>query len=126
MSSKSTTTNSTPPVPPPPNAARIKLWATDPAAKAEEENWPDEAKLKGQRAANDLRMLKFVGFAQVAVAAVLVLMFLAAFVVWSLHYITPWEMLPAEKLAKIQAMIFSGALGAIVSGYAKRFLPKED
>jgi hypothetical protein len=53
-------------------------------------------------------------------------MFALSLIVWSWHYLAPacvtW--LTAEQLSKIQSVIFSGSLGAIVTSILKKQLDK--
>lgn len=63
--------------------------------------------------------LYVVGFAAISMFLVLV---------W--HFITPWEFLSPEKIADIRQFLFSGTIGAGLSGLAKKYLgfakPVED
>lgn len=56
-----------------------------------------------------------IGIYAVGVAA------LAMFLVLVWHYVTPWEFLPEGKLNNIKQILFSGTLGAALSGVAKRY-----
>lgn len=47
---------------------------------------------------------------------------LAMFLVLVWHYITPYEFLNGEKLNNIKQILFSGTLGAALSGVAKKYL----
>lgn len=47
---------------------------------------------------------------------------LAMFLVLVWHYITPYEFLSEEKISNIKQILFSGTLGAALSGVAKRHL----
>lgn len=47
---------------------------------------------------------------------------LAMFLVLIWHYITPCEFLTAEKLNNIKQILFSGTLGAALSGVTKKYL----
>lgn len=53
-----------------------------------------------------------------------VTVFMASLGAWVIHYITPWCWLTPEQLSKIQSVIFSGSLGAIVSAYMQKQLSK--
>jgi hypothetical protein len=46
---------------------------------------------------------------------------LAMFVVLVWHFVTPWEFLTADKLNNIKQILFSGTLGAALSGVAKGY-----
>lgn len=112
-------------IPPPPKGADSSpKWAGDPKAKAEEKNWTDEEALKGQKRTNQLWLLKTLGFIVPVFMVTFALIFLGSLLAWSLHYILPagYGWLTPEQLSKIQSVIFSGALGAIVSGYAQKYI----
>ena len=57
---------------------------------------------------------------------VFLLVFLAALGVWIWHQIAVREYLwlTETQLSNIQSVIFSGAIGAVVSGYAQKHLNK--
>lgn len=97
-------------------------WLSTHKAKEEDINWEDENTLKGQKLKNQFYFTKTIGVIALIVISVFSIIFLTAFVVWALHFILPdsrhW--LSPEQLSKIQSMIFSGAMGAIVSSYLKK------
>jgi hypothetical protein len=99
-------------------------WAINELAKKEEKNWPDEDALRGIKRKNDILWHKVYGIAVVVVMVVLVAVFIASLAVWVIHYITPWHFLSEEQLSKIQSVIFSGSLGAVVSTYMQKQLSK--
>ena len=114
-------------VPPPPHGAADRpSWASSGLASNEEKNWDNEHKLKGQRQSNDLLWLKSYGLLVVVTTITFTLLFLASLVIWALHFLLPeanaW--LSADQLSKIQSIIFSGSLGAIVSGVLQKQLSK--
>ena len=111
---------------PPPDQSELPSWSKDPKAKLEEKNWPDEKALVGQRAENDLRWLKAYGILVVTVAVIFTVLFIATVLVWAIHHIAPsnWTWLTSEQLSKIQSIIFSGSLGAIVSSVFKKQLSR--
>ncbi len=90
-------------------------WSNDKKGELEEEKWDQERQLRGQEQINRLRFLKVYGWVAVSLVGFLVLCFSASFLSWLLHYLTPWHWLDSEQLGKIQSVIFSGSLGAIVS-----------
>jgi len=49
-------------------------------------------------------------------------LFVAAVVVWAVHFLTPLCWLSEEQLSKLQSIIFSGSLGAVVSTYLQKHL----
>lgn len=109
-----------PPDPPPqkPN------WAQDSRARKEHKNWDDEDALRGVKTKNDILWHKCYGWIVVFIMFLLVAIFTASLVVWVWHQITPYLFLTAEQLSKIQSVIFSGTLGAIVSTYMQKQLAK--
>jgi len=52
--------------------------------------------------------------------------FVAAFIIWGYHYCAPqsWTWLTAIQLDKIQSVIFSGGMGAVISGIIRNQLSK--
>ncbi|MEX1035964.1 MAG: hypothetical protein WDZ54_08410 [Sneathiella sp.] len=110
------------PVPPPPED--LPGWSEDKQARLEEKNWDNEDKLRGQKVANDIIWLKVYGLLIVVVTVVFTALFLASLVIWSVHYLTPYGWLNPEQLSKIQSVIFSGSLGAIVSTVLQKQLQK--
>ena len=42
--------------------------------------------------------------------------------VWLVHFLTPWTWLDADQLSKIQTVIFSGSLSAIVATFFQRHI----
>lgn len=99
-------------------------WADNGRAKTEEKLWSSEEKLKGVKDRNDIWWHTCYGIVVVVVMIVLVLIFLASLVVWVIHHITPYQFLTPDQLSKIQSVIFSGSLGAIVSSYMQKQLNK--
>ena len=101
-------------------------WLSDEQASLEQKNWTDENALQGQEKANRLWQLKVLGFIIPALMITFSTIFILAMLFWSLHYFLPdsWQWLSEEQLSKIQSVIFSGALGAIVSSYAQKHILK--
>ena len=63
-----------------------------------------------------LHRLIVIGLYVVAVAALIM------FVMLVLSYVTPWQPLTAEQLNSIKQLLFSGSLGAGLSGLARKHL----
>ena len=93
-------------------------------ARREEKTWPDEKELQGVKRQNDVLWHRTYGYVVVGMMIFLVTTFVASLSVWVWHYITPWQFLTPDQLSKIQSVIFSGSLGAIVSAYMQRQLSK--
>lgn len=109
---------------PPPEQGELPKWSVDPRAKGEEKNWPDEDALKGQKNRNDLWWLKVYGILVIIATVFFTLLFLLTLGIWALHQLTTINWLNAEQLSRIQSIIFSGSLGAIVSGVMQKQLSK--
>ena len=103
------------PVPAPDVDEREFGWADDALALKENTNWNNEERLSNQRNVNDLRFLRVLGYVIPVLLAFFALLFALSLAFWSWHYLTPWDWLTENQLAKIQSVIFSGTLGAMVS-----------
>lgn len=103
-------------------------WAANGAAKEESDNWDKEDTLRGQERSNQIRLLWCLGYIVPIIVGLLSLLFVIAFTSWTLHYIlhADYHWLTPEQLSKIQSIIFSGAMGAIVSGYLKSQISNKD
>ena len=111
---------------PPPEQGEPPEWSKDSLARKEIKYWPDEERLSNQRNKNQLRWLKLYGFLVVVLTCLFTSMFVFGLVAWTWHYVTPasWAWLTENQLSKIQSVIFSGSLGAIVSAIVQRQLAK--
>lgn len=108
-------------VPPPPlNAGGAPKWA-DASGAREEKEW---SKLDKVKLSNDLIWLRAYGLLLVTVTVVFTLAFLGAFVAWIAHYVTPWCWLSEDQLGKIQSVLFSGGMGAVVSNIIRKQVNK--
>lgn len=108
------------PTPQPPNGMD---WAEDTAAQKEEKNW---GSLDQIREANDGRWLFVYGWVLVALTVTFALLFLAGIISWSWHYLIHdnWHWLSNDQLSKVQSVIFSGGLGAILSSVVQKQISK--
>lgn len=120
---------------PPSDAGSVPKWA-DERAFAEERNFPDEEVLRGQKRRNQLWALQVAGYLIPLLMVGLFTTFVAALFIWVWHFLTPetclvkgdgsqgfcFHWLSGEQLSSIQSVIFSGALGAIVSRLAQKHL----
>jgi hypothetical protein len=110
-------------VPPPPEGTEIAApWAEDKKAENEEKNWRDDDKLKGQKKENLFRVLCHSGQLIVLFMWFFACVFAVSMGAWLVHFLTPayWHWLTAEQLSKIQTVIFSGSLGAVVATYVQK------
>ena len=100
---------------PPPENVRPPRWYVDSLAKSEDKNWTDEDSLRGQRNTNNLRFLRVYGWIVVVLMVFFSVLFGTSLLIWSLHYLTPIGWLTDDQLSKIQSVIFSGTLGAVIA-----------
>lgn len=118
----------------PSDAGVIPQWA-DERAVEEVRKWPDETALRGQKTRNQLWALQLAGYLVPGLMIALFVSFVAALGIWVWHFLTPeacvtvkdgppdcYHWLTADQLSRIQSVIFSGALGAIVSRLAQKHL----
>lgn len=117
--------NSSPPAPEfeipvgPQSPMPLPKWAEgDASAVQEEKEWDA---LEQTRFNNDRRWLTHYGWIIVVLTWVFALAFIGALVVWVVHHLAPstcvW--LDEPRLSKIQAFLFSGGMGAVVSGMVR-------
>ena len=99
-------------------------WARDVAAQDEEENWSNEPAIRGQKVTNKVMWLKVYGPIISLFTVVFALLFVLSLGAWAAHYILPvsCHWLTAEQLEKIQSVLFSGGMGAVLSGIAQKQL----
>lgn len=97
-------------------------WATLSATK-ESDNWGTLDQIKAQ---NDARWLTAYGWVLVVLTGVFVTCFTAALLIWVWHYLSPacWHWLSDVQLSKVQSVLFSGGMGAIISGIIRAQLGK--
>lgn len=110
---------------PAPDPSAIGAWADQGPAKEEERNWSSLAEI---RESNDRNWLKFYGVIVICIAAVFTLIFLGSLVIWALHYMLPrcYLWLDPDQLSKIQSVLFSGGMGAVISSLIKRQMDRLD
>lgn len=97
-------------------------WATV-AAEKEDAGW---GALDDVKRTNDKRWLTVYGWVLLGITVVFAGVFLSALLVWVWHYLGPSSCLWLEdyQLSKIQSVLFSGGMGAIVSGIIREQLGK--
>lgn len=98
------------------------LWASG-NAKKEELEWDELDKVKKQ---NDVLWLKDYGKILIYLTRTFAIVFIWALLVWIWHHLGPadfWGLkthwLKVEQLSKIQSMLFSGGMGAVISGIVR-------
>ncbi len=111
---------------PPPEESELPGWAEQFRALKEVRKWPDEDELKGIKNKNDARWLTCYGWLVVAATIFFTILFIASLAAWSWHYLAPtsWTWLTPDQLSKIQSVVFSGSLGAIVASIMKKQIEK--
>lgn len=92
-------------------------------AKKENNEWADLEKIKLK---NDESWLRKYGLLLNIFTITFSLLFLIALLIWSWHYLMPENLrwLNVENLGKIQSVLFSGSMGAIISGIIKSQVDK--
>jgi len=92
-------------------------------ARQEDKRWES---LDDIRLSNDSRWLRVYGWLVLLLTVMFALSFLAAFLIWGLHYTgkSEWLWLKDSQLDKIQSVLFSGGMGAIISGIIRAQLAK--
>lgn len=115
-------------VPPPPNGKEPPRWARDDKADNEDKNFANEEELRGQNHQNTLEWLKIYGKIITWGSVGFSIIFFATALVWIIHYTLPpcWLWLNPEQLSKIQSVLFSGSMGAIISGIVQKQLSKSN
>lgn len=101
----------------------LPKWADLEPAKKEERRWDDLEQTKRQ---NDKRWLEHYGWIVVCLTWFFAIIFAIAVLCWTWHYLAPanWQWLDEAQLNKIQSILFSGGLGAVVSGMVRQQLGK--
>lgn len=99
-------------------------WAQDGRAKAEEKNWADEPAIRGQKVTNNVLWLKIYGWILAGITITFSLLFVGSRLAWAAHYLLPisCHWLSADQLTKIQSVLFSGGMGAVLSSIAQKQL----
>lgn len=108
---------------PSPNIKNKNDWANDDIALKEDKNWESIEEVKEQ---NDIRWLSAYGIVLVTITYVFALIFLLALLTWAWHYLSPTSLhwLDVVQLTKIQSVLFSGGMGAIISGIVRTQIGK--
>lgn len=112
---------------PTPDASSTPRWAGS-TAKKEEKEWSDLGKIQQ---VNDGRWLTVYGWILVALTITFAALFLVALLIWTWHHIAPtcigsWRAhwLDSQQLGKIQSILFSGGMGAVISGIVRKQIEK--
>lgn len=110
-------------IPPPSAPLRGMRWARDSKSNLEEKNWKDLDQIKEQNNGNFLRVY---GWIVITVSVFFTAVFLLSLGAWFSHYILPERCLwlTEDQLSKIQSVLFSGGMGAVISGVIKRQIDK--
>lgn len=97
-------------------------WATG-EAEREERGWDD---LETVRKQNDVRWLAVYGWVLLVLTIAFAATFVLALLAWAFHYLAPvcWHWLTDPQLSKIQSVLFSGGMGAVISAIIRGQLGK--
>lgn len=97
-------------------------WASG-AARSEERKWDD---LEQTKRTNDRRWLAHYGWVVLGLTWIFAGIFAIALLCWAWHFIGPakWYWLDEVRLSKIQSILFSGGMGAVVSGIVRSQIGK--
>ncbi len=113
-------------VPPPTEEWKAEEpWEDDTLAQLEDQTDPLDAQILEQDKRNRLQFKKASGRLIVWSTYLFWAILVAGLMVWCWHYLTPWPFLTEPQLSKVQSVIFSGTLGAVVSSLAKGYLSKD-
>jgi hypothetical protein len=107
---------------PDPEWTREKPWEADSLATLEANTDPLDAQLLEQDKRNRLAFKKATGLIIVLAVYFSSALLASGIGVWTWHFLTPWPFLKPPQLEKLQSIIFSGSLGAIVSALARSYL----
>lgn len=107
--------------------AATPQWASV-DAKKEDREWSDLETIKKK---NDGMWLQCYGIILVVITIVFATIFVLALLIWTWHHIGPRcflgfrvQWLQAEQLSKIQSLLFSGGMGAVISGIVRTQIDK--
>jgi len=103
-------------------ASTPPLWAAR-QAQQELKAWGEDSFERIKRT-NDERWLRAYGWIVLVLTVIFSAAFAVAFFVWVWHYTTSLTWLEDWQLDKIQSVLFSGGMGAIVSGIIRTQLGK--
>lgn len=103
------------------NLAPLPSWAKSPEAVKEDREWPALDAVKQE---NNRRWLIVYGWIMIAVTVVLTLIFLGAFIVLAIHYLTPWNWLGEAQLNKVQGILLHGGIGSVVTSMVRSQISK--
>lgn len=106
---------------------REGAWDTDPIAALEVENEQRLDEVQKAHQKTHVAVITHAGIIIVVAMYFFSALFIAALASWAFHHLAPasWHWMTADQLSKIQAIIFSGSLGAITTGIAQRYFKHE-
>lgn len=97
-------------------------WVDDALAQFEEQTDPLDAQLREQDKRNRLRFKKATGRIIVWSVYLVWLLLTVGVSIWAWHFLTPYNFLSPHQLEKLQSVIFSGSMGAVVSVLARNYI----
>ena len=84
-----------------------------------------EQDIDNQKSENRVFFLKWVRWIMPVLFTFFILIFCSSVLVWAIHYLTSYSWLKPEQLDKIESVIFSGSIGAVVGISFKTYLEKQ-
>ncbi len=110
--------------PPPKGSENSPDWASpDSQAKKEVEVWD---RLEEARTRADTKWINWYGTVVVVGMVILALLFFVSIGIVAWHYLAPSNLhwLSEDQITKVQSIIFSGGVGAIISSIAQKHISK--
>lgn len=104
---------------PPPERENSPKWLKDSLANLEVENFDKLDKINKR---NQSWWLFTIGICGVVLIIALFAGFILTFVTWVIHQISNCGWLDSVKLSKIESVIFSGTMGAILTTAAQKYI----
>lgn len=101
---------------------RGKDRETNRAVQEGESKLTNEAALERNKAVSFDRIIRHSGRIGVGLMWFFAAAFVAITSIWLLHFLTPWGWLDSNQLSKIQTVIFSGSVSAIVTTFIQKHI----
>jgi hypothetical protein len=97
-------------------------WLTDPIAEKEQGDWTRLGTIEGMKTRVKYRIHQVISVIVPLSIVIAFGLFWLAVLIYVWHMLSPWGWLAADRLRELHTLIFSGAVGAVVSQGVKRFL----
>src|SRR3990167_6943481 len=108
--------------PPSPEWTAEEPWREDSLAQFEGQTDPLDAQLQEQDKLNRLRFKKATGRIIVWSVYGMWILLAVGLAVWTWQFLTPYPFLGPHQIEKLQSVIFSGSLGAVISVLARNYI----